>query len=274
MSVQFFQCPNCKAANTSDSRFCSSCDLSFVQPSQLSSPLPPRKKRISRKKKNRIRLWIAFGVIELCLLFGLFGPIKEMLWNQSSTAPIANTSTTASEANNSAPDTPPSTFAELKARSEQLLKMEHGSEYPEDDLKQYAAFLVLLRQIPEDAKEFSEAKILIDELIKKSSVIEDELLVLGKKPVNSEWDGSVAEVDQYLKDALPDYEISEYVYWTKVSKTYLGKEPYWETKLKIKIKYRRYDLKAFDKFLDLVFYMQKGKVVKTEGLCESKVEKC
>jgi hypothetical protein len=147
------------------------------------------------------------------------------------------------------------TFAELKSRSQSLLK---GSN--ETDLAEFDAVMGPLRQIPKVSKEYRESQNLIQQQINKSSVIAAEKLLLGERPTNSEWDGSVRPAEQYLKQALKDYDSSEYLGWTKVSKTYLGKEPYWTTSVRIRAK------NSFGAYVvnDIKFYIRGGQVVKVE----------
>lgn len=258
MSSQFFQCPRCRANNIVGSRFCSNCALPFSQsapstPSNLNAP--------PKKKSSLIGLWIALGIIGLCGLCGLIGAIRNINKKEISSSSTVNTQTNSNVNVVLATPAPPPTFAELKSKSQPLLNMGNG-EHSKEDLKAFDDVMKPLREISKEAKEYKEAQILLKQLINKSSVIGAEILVLGEKPENSPWDGSVRPAEKYLKEVLNDYDSSEYLGWSQVSKIYIGKEPYWGTKVKLRAK------NAFGAFIvkEIVFLIRNGQVVKAEGL--------
>lgn len=258
MSSQFFQCPRCRANNMSGSRFCSNCALPFAQsapsaPSNLSAP--------SKKKNSLIGLWIALGILGLCGLCGMIGAIGNITKQEVSNASITNTQNNSNANVASVTPTPPPTFAELKSKAQPLLNMGNG-EHTKEDLKAFDDVMKPLREIPKEAKEYKEAQTLLKQLINKSSVIGAEILVLGEKPENSPWDGSVRPAEKYLKEVLNDYDSSEYLGWSPVTKIYIGKEPYWGTKVKLRAK------NAFGAYIvrNIVFLIRNGQVVKAEGL--------
>lgn len=247
------QCPKCGVANADGTRFCSNCGLSFSQ-------VPPN---VPLKKKNSlVGLWVVLGVLGLCGLCGLIGKIGEKNKQEINIA-SANTNTQINLNANVAPPTPTPTptFAELKSKAQPLLAMSNG-EHDAQDLKSFDDVMKPLREIPKEAKEYKEAQTLLKQLINKSSVIGAEIIVLGAKPENSAWDGSVRPAENYLKQTLNDYSSSEYVSWSPVTKIYIGKEPYWATKVKLRAK------NGFGAFIvkDIVFLIRNGQVVKAEGL--------
>ena len=86
--------------------------------------------------------------------------------------------------------------------------------------------------------------------------------MLGQKPENSGWNGKVACVDRYLKTTLNDYDSSEYMEWSPVTKVELKGEPYWAVKLKLRAK------NAFGAYIvkDVAFFIRQNEVVKAVGL--------
>lgn len=157
--------------------------------------------------------------------------------------------------------TPPPSFADLKAKVPALLNFKKD-EYVQADLKQFDDAMTPLRAIPKEDKNYKEAQTLVKKLIDKSSVIGAEIVVLGEKPMQSGWDGDVLPVKQYLRKALNDYDSSEFVEWSPVSKVYIGKEPYWGVRLKLRAK------NAFGAYIvrDTYYFIRNNQVVQTKGL--------
>ena len=85
-----------------------------------------------------------------------------------------------------------------------------------------------------------------------------EDLMQRRQPLPPHGIGGPAE--QYLKLALKDYASSEYLGWTPVSKTYVGKEPYWTTTVRIRAK------NSFGAYVvnEITFYIRGGQVVKVD----------
>lgn len=255
MASPFFQCPRCQAGNAQGSRFCANCGLSFAQ----ASPNAPVK-----KKNSLIGLWIALACIGLCGFCGLIGALTDKNKPaENQPAQLASNTNNQTNSNTVSPPVPPPapTFAELKSKAETLLKFEKD-EYVQGDLKQFDDVMQPLRGIPKTAKEYKEAQALNKKLIDKSAYIAAEILVLGAKPKNSEWDGRVDPVVTYLKANLNDYEDSEWLEWSPVTKVKVGKEPYWAVRLKLRAK------NAFGAKIvkDAVFFIRNNQVVKTSGL--------
>lgn len=119
-----------------------------------------------------------------------------------------------------------------------------------------------MRTIPKEAKECKEAKPLLDKTAKRWARFAAEELVLGRKPENSGWNGKVACVDRYLKSTLNDYDSSEYLEWSPVTRVELKGEPYWAVKLKLRAK------NAFGAFFvkDAAFFIRQNEVVRAVGL--------
>jgi hypothetical protein len=174
-----------------------------------------------------------------------------------------NTTQVNSSPVNTVPATPapPPTFAELKTKGEKLLtikKEDHESAV----LTEFDEVMTPLREIPKDSKDYKAAQDLNKKLIDKSSIIAAERVVMGEKPAQSSFDGDVGPVKEYLKEALNDYDSSEFVEWSPVTKVYLGKEPYWGVRLKLRAK------NAFGAYIlrDTYYFMRNNKVVKSQGL--------
>lgn len=60
--------------------------------------------------------------------------------------------------------------------------------------------------------------------------------LLGKKPENSAWDGSVHTVKRYLKDNLKDPDSVQYIEWSPVSMLEHKGENYWAVRVKYRAK--------------------------------------
>jgi len=135
-------------------------------------------------------------------------------------------------------------------------------EYVTEDLKPFDAVVRSLREIPKEAREYGAAKTLIQKLIEKSARITAEILVLGPKPSNSEYDGRVDAVVEYLKNTLNDYDSSEFVEWSKVTKVQVKGEPFRAVRLKLRAK------NAFGAYLlkNTYYFIRQNKVVTSEGL--------
>ncbi len=255
MSSQFIKCPRCATPNMVGANFCQRCGLQFNQPHPQRQAVPP----LPKKKNSLLGLWIALGLIGFCAIFGLM--LDKTKPNSNSSSFVSNTNSE-SNANIQTTPTPPMTFAEIKAKSQPLLKMptQSSSEFTTADVKPFDEVMKPLREIPKNAKEYKEAQALLKQLIDKSSVIAAEIVVLGPKPQNSSWDGNVAPAQNYLKLTLKDYDSSEYLGWTNVSKIYIGKEPYWTTTVRIRAK------NSFGAFVvdDITFLIRNNQVVKTQ----------
>ena len=198
MATQFFQCPRCQTANAAEARFCSKCGLPLIQ-----QPPPP-----ARPANNTKAVWITVGILVAvfgsCGICGVIGKLSD----NSTKRRVANSTATSSTSPTvvaSPTATPKPTFAELQQRAEPLLRLDK-EEYVRDDLGAFDAVIGPLREIPKDAKEYAAAQALIKKLIDKSARITAEILVLGPKPKNSEWDGRVDPVVDYLKNNLNDYD--------------------------------------------------------------------
>ncbi len=211
-----------------------------------------------------IALGILFGVFGLCALCGIIGNLN----NKNSNSEVALKSDISNSAANTQPGAAPSptatpkpTFVELQQRGEALLKLKKD-EYVQDDLKDFDAVLQPLREIPKEAKEYRQAQALNKKLIDKSARIGAELLVLGPKPKNREWDGRVDAVVKYLRSNLNDYNSSEFVEWSPVTKLEVKGEPFWVVRLKLRAK------NAFGGLIlkDTYYFIRQNEVVAAEGL--------
>lgn len=252
MATQSLQCPRCQTSNVAEAHFCSHCGLALRQPSA------------ARPANNTKAVWITVGVIvavlSLCGLCGVIGKLSEDSAKRMAVAP--NDSNRSSPTVLASPTaTPKPNFSELKQRAEPLLRLEK-EEYVREDLRAFDAVLGPLREIPKDAKEYVAAQALIKKLIDKSSRIAAEIMVLGPKPKNSEWDGRVDPVVEYLKNNLNDYDSSEFVEWSPVTKLDVKGEPFWVVRLKLRAK------NAFGGYIlkNTFYFIRQNRVVIAEGL--------
>lgn len=253
MATQTFQCPTCQTTNTVEAQFCSHCGLALSQQPSAARPV-----------NNTKAVWITVGVIVAilgsCSLCGVIGKLSEDSTKRLAIAPNdPNSSNPVVLASPTA--TPKPNFSELKERAEPLLRLEK-EEYVREDLGAFDALLKPLREIPKDAKEYAAAQVLIKKLIDKSARIAAEILVLGPKPQNSEWDGRVEPVVVYLKNTLNDYDSSEFVEWSAVTKLEVKGEPYWVVRLKLRAK------NAFGGYIlkNTFYFIRQNRVVIAEGL--------
>lgn len=85
---------------------------------------------------------------------------------------------------------------------------------------------------------------------------------MGPKPKNSEWDGRVDAVVKYLRRNLNDYDSSEFVEWSPVTKLKVKGEPFWVVRLKLRAK------NAFGGYIlkDTFYFIRQNEVVAAEGL--------
>jgi hypothetical protein len=250
-------CTRCKLNNPPMSAFCNQCGNQFVyQTAPQAAPFQP-------KKITRNQLFLIFGVGGFFALLVGVSLVADSL--KQKRTPESQPQTLASTQTNTAPAAPvppaPPTFAELKSKSGPLLSMERD-EYKQEDVKQFDDVMQPLREIPKDSKDYKESQVLLKKLIDKSAKVGAEMLVLGPKPENSAYDGSVRVVDKYLEKVLNDYHNSEYVEWSPVTKIYIGKEPYWGVRLKLRAK------NAFGGYIlrDTFYFMRNGQVVISKGL--------
>jgi hypothetical protein len=179
-------------------------------------------------------LWIAVSIVVVvfgsCGLCGIIGKLTDK--TQTQTASNSGSANTANTSQVAAPtSTPQLSFADLQQRGQSVLSM-NKEEYVEDDLKAFDAVIGPLRAIPKDAKEYGPAQALIKKLVEKAARITAEILVLGPKPTNSAYDGRVDPVVEYLKNNLNDYDSSEFVEWSPVTKLEVKGEPFWVVRLK------------------------------------------
>jgi hypothetical protein len=116
----------------------------------------------------------------------------------------------------------------------------------------------LIKTIPKNAKQYSEGQ----KLYNKAVYTITERAVIGAKPVNNGFDGGVSAVKSYLSATLNDYDSSEFLEWSDVTKVYVRKEPFWAVRLKLRAK------NAFGAYIvkDVVFYIRQNQVVSSRGL--------
>jgi hypothetical protein len=218
----------------------------------------------ARPANNTKAVWITVGILVAVLgSCGLCGVIGKLSENSTKRSAVNSTETSKPSPTvvPSPTATPKPTFAELQQRAEPLLRLEK-EEYVRDDLGAFDAVIGPLRQTPKDAKEYTAAQALIKKLIDKSARITAEILVLGPKPKNSEWDGRMDPVVEYLKENLNDYDSSEFVEWSPVTKLEVKGEPFWVVRLKLRAK------NAFGDYVlkNTFYFIRQNRVVTAEGL--------
>jgi len=250
MATQSLQCPRCQTTNVAEAHFCAHCGLALRQSSA------------ARAVNNTKAVWITVGVIIAVLgSCGLCGVIGKLADDSAKRGTITPNNPIDSSPTVLASPTPKPGFSELKQRAEQLLRLEK-EEYVREDIGAFDALLKPLREIPKDAKEYAAAQALIKKLIDKSARIAAEILVLGPKPKNSEWDGRVDPVVEYLKNNLNDYDSSEFVEWSPVTKLEMKGEPFWVVRLRLRAK------NAFGGYIlkNTFYFIRQNRVVIAEGL--------
>jgi hypothetical protein len=126
-----------------------------------------------------------------------------------------------------------------------------------------------LMTIPQDAREFKEAQTLLKKAKSLRKAAEEERAkaaaeeaLLGPKPENSAWDGTVQCVDKYLKETLNDYDSAEYMEWSPVTKLDTKEGPYWVVRLKLRAQ------NAFGGKIvkNVIFFIRQNEVVKHTDL--------
>ena len=253
MATQLFQCPRCQNTNAAEVHFCAHCGL-------LRNQQAPTTRPVNNTKPVWITVGVVLAVLGFCGWCGVIGKLGEDSAKQMAVTP--NTPNSSDPSVLASPTaTPKPTFSELNQRAGPLLRLEK-EEYVRGDLGDFDALLRPLREIPKDAKEYAAAQDLIKKLIDKAAKIGAEILVLGPKPKNSEWDGRVAPVVEYLKNNLNDYDSSEFVEWSPVTKLEVKGEPFWAVRLKLRAK------NAFGGYIlkDTFYFIRQNRVVMAEGL--------
>lgn len=195
-------------------------------------------------------------------MFWLVGIVSSELKNKSNTSnqsEVANTTANSTPVPTPAPT--PKAFAQLKTEADNLLAIQQ-SEYETVDVRKFDEVMAPLRAIPKGSKDYKSAQQFNEKLINKAGAILAERMLLGEKPLQSSWDGDVLPVKTYLKAVLNDYDSSEFVEWSPVTKVYIGKEPYWGVRLRLRAK------NAFGALMlrDTYYYIRNNQVVIAKGL--------
>lgn len=232
-------CPRCSTPNEPTNQFCARCGSSLATK------------------------FFTTGVVVLFVVLGLVAVGSVALFlvvklNPKSFEPTPPTTTAKALTEASPAPTPtpaPLTPAEILSKAKGMT----GEDASKQELGEAAD---MLRTIPKEAKEYKEAKPLLDKTAKRWARLEAEELVLGPKPENSGWNGKVHCVDSYLKSTLNDYDSSEYLEWSPVTRVELKGEPFWAVKLKLRAK------NAFGAYIvkDVGFFIRQNEVVKSVGL--------
>lgn len=241
------RCPRCQIENPPNGAFCSSCGFAFA----------------SVKRKNSIStpiviLIVVASLCGICGIIGGIGAIVDEIKKPKIAQSNANTSEAPIVAATPTPSPTPVSFADLKSKTDELVKFEKD-EYQTSDLTQFDNVVKALREIPKEAKDFKQAQALIKKLIEKSSRIGAEIVVLGPKP--SEGDLYVA-FNRYLRTRLNDYDSSEYVKYSPAYKMTVKGEPFWVSVLSLRAK------NAFGGYIlkDVTMYIRNKEVVLADGL--------
>ena len=114
----------------------------------------------------------------------------------------------------------------------------------------------LLKGIPPTAAESRDAKSLLAQVAEHKQ----DVALLGPRPINSGWDSSVREVDQYLKKNVNDYGSIEYIEWSRVVPYGLG-ERYWV----VRCKFRGANVFGGKVIAEKLFLIRHGQVVKVQN---------
>jgi ribosomal protein L40E len=227
---QYLFCPRCQNANPPNSQFCFRCGNKFIKPQPWS--------------KTQIIVIIVISVVGVvALAVGIaLDEAGQRAKNKNAAATTASPS-----------PTPPLSSPEALTRAKQLVGGDKDS---------MAEAIKLLQSIPKEAKEYKEAQPILKRTTEQLSRIMAEEYILGPKPENSAYDGSVRAVDKYLERVLNDYDDSEYLEWSPVTKVTLKGEPYWAVRLKLRAK------NAFGAKIvkDVIFFIRQNQVVRAEGL--------
>lgn len=180
--------------------------------------------------------------------------------SSSSTSTSSSTPKTRPTIEQPAP-TPPPALADLQEISKSLLDVTE-EKYLEYDTKSFGQVMTQLLNVPRDSKDYKKAQELHTKLGNKRLAIDTDQAKAGPKPENRQWDGSVDAVREYLRASLNDYDSSEFVEWSPVVSTRVKKEPFWLLRLKLRAK------NAFGAYVlrDTFYFMQNGRVVRSEGL--------
>lgn len=157
--------------------------------------------------------------------------------------------------------TPKRTLEQLTSRANSILETPK-EQYENWNLSDLDEVMNGLKEVEAGSKEKKKADQLLKKVQNKSAEIAAERVLLGPKPQQSEWDGSVVPVKDYLRRNLNDYDSSEFVEWSPISKTYIGKEPYWGVRLRLRAK------NAFGAYIvrDTYYFIRNEQVDLARGL--------
>lgn len=155
----------------------------------------------------------------------------------------------------------PRSFDSMKEGAEHLLKIK-PTDYLEIDVAVVYSLVNELGTVEKDSKDYKAAQALKSKIEKLHLAILAQQNLAGPKPKNSDFDGSVDAVRDFLRSNLNDYSSSEFVEWSPVIGTYLDGKPYWLVRLKLRAK------NGFGALIlrDTYYYIQNGRVVRTKGL--------
>lgn len=180
----------------------------------------------------------------------------------SNTKPNSNTATFKTLTPEPTPEpTPAPTYQELKNKANALIaeyKTGKSTTLP-GAYTDVAALLMTASKKPNETK---EAEKLQSQLNTIAADIKRDTELLGPKPENSSFDGSVQPVKEFLRKSLNDYDSSEFVEWSPVSDYSDSTGKYWVVRLKLRAK------NAFGAYVlrDTYYFIRGGAVVKTKGL--------
>lgn len=233
-------CPRCSTPNEATNQFCARCGNS-----------------LGRTKFFTSGVIALFAFLGLLVIGGVALAVAVRLEPKTFAPPPPTVSAKAlKEASPTTTPTPaPLTPAEILSKAKDMT----GESASRESLGEAAD---MLRTIPKEAKEYKEAKPLLDKTAKRWAQLAAEELVLGPKPENSGWNGKVHCVDQYLKSTLNDYDSSEYLEWSPVTRVDVKGEPFWVVKLKLRAK------NGFGAYIvkDVIFFIRRNEVVKATGI--------
>jgi hypothetical protein len=92
--------------------------------------------------------------------------------------------------------------------------------------------------------------------------LDPDTKIIGIKPHQSSLNGEVLAVTRYLRENLNDYDSSEFVEWSPVTKVDIDNQKYWGVRLKLRAK------NAFGAYIlrDTYYFIRNDKVIFSRGL--------
>ncbi len=255
------KCPRCHTPNPDTASFCSNCGYGVPVPSAIpvkaAKPIPMQAKIVLG---SIIGLIVVLGLISESINPKTEKPAANIAALSNSPA-TENTQSATQTATPTPTATPAPTLAELKTKTDELLKL-NIDNYEFADFTLFDRQMELLRAVPKESKDYPQAQAMLKKLINKVAPVAASIALLGEKPKSSEYDGRVEPVVKYLKATMNDYEDSEWIEWSQVVKLKVKGEPFWGVRLKLRGK-NAFGAKILK---NMLFLIRNNQVVATEDL--------